>query len=205
MIRRDNRNPKHKYYVQLLNSREWRELRTRYMKAHPYCERCRREGIERGVVPDGYISSSFAVHHIKPVEGVPGDELTEAVKLAMRERCFDPNNVIALCAPCHKKTHDEMKSHDGQSIKSIPKEADEHAKRLAGFASKVTGVAVSEQVVARPKKGIRKTRFGWLTKEEYKKRMDQEHQGWRKNIINRFTNGLQGTDGETAVDAQPED
>lgn len=79
-------------YQRLLNSKQWRELRAWYMRLHPLCERC---------IEEGYIRSAVDCHHIIPVESAK--TLQEMERLA-----FDPNNLRALCIPCHVKTHKEM-------------------------------------------------------------------------------------------------
>ena len=61
-----NRNPKHVYYVSLLNSKEWQGingLRARTLRAHPLCQLCEKQGL---------VVSAVDVHHLKPVEGVGG-------------------------------------------------------------------------------------------------------------------------------------
>ena len=73
------RNPKHVYYVSLLNSKEWQGingLRARTLRAHPLCQLCEKQGL---------VVSAVDVHHLKPVEGVggryqEGDILPDSVK-----------------------------------------------------------------------------------------------------------------------------
>jgi len=90
-------------YQRLLNSKEWKTLRAWYLNLHPCCERCREEGIAAGILPDGYVRSAIDVHHIVPVESAKSEE-------EMKLLCFNPNNLKALCIPCHVKTHKEMRS-----------------------------------------------------------------------------------------------
>ena len=203
--RGENRNPKHIYYVSLLNTQDWQGvngLRARTLRKHPLCQMCEKDGI---------IRSSVDVHHLKPVEGVgryyqPGEELPEEVKAAMRERCFDEKNVIALCVPCHIEIHRQMKSHVGQQAKTMPKVVTEGAVATANFMSRVTGRDVRPEDVAPVKKGIRKTRFGWVTREEFKEKIEQQHKDWKSNLLNRFTNNEhRDTQDTPGVDAQPED
>ena len=201
--RGENRNPKHVYYVSLLNTKEWRKLCTEYKRNHINCERCRREGIEAGVLPNGYVRSAFACHHIKPVEGVGryykvGEELPDWVKEEMRRRCFDPNNLIALCQECHIKTHREMRSHQGQQVKTMPKVENDQTRSLQDWVSEVSG----GKCEARPlvKKGIRRTKYGWLTDEEFKQRQAEELEQWKKKV-----HGLSNTQDTPSVDAGTED
>ena len=87
-------------YQRLLNDRRWRELRIAYLREHPLCERCIREGKAAGV-PEGYITPAIDVHHRVPVE--TAKTLQEMERLA-----YDWNNLEALCIPCHSRTHREM-------------------------------------------------------------------------------------------------
>lgn len=81
-----------KLYVQIMNSREWRELRNRKMEANPLCERCQEQG---------YVRSARCVHHIVPVESGRTDD--ECRALAYRW-----TNLQSLCYECHKEIHHRM-------------------------------------------------------------------------------------------------
>ena len=182
--------------MSLLNTKEWHELRERKGDECDWaCERCRREGIEAGVLPDGYVTPAKTVHHIEPVEGVP-DEPEETLLERMKERCFDYNNLILLCPECHHRTHEEMKSHWRQVVKTMPKDEVESEQReqMKAFAERLGGKYEPT------KRGIRKTRFGWVTKEELKFKNSEQFKKWK----NKF-NGLTGTQGTPAVDAPAED
>ena len=195
--RGENRNPKHIYYVSLLNTQDWQGvngLRARTLRKHPLCQMCEKDGI---------IRSSVDVHHLKPVEGVgryyqPGEELPEDVKAAMRERCFDEKNVIALCVPCHIEIHRQMNSHEGQMVKTMPKVENDQTRSLQDWVSEVSG----GKCEARPlvKKGIRRTKYGWVTPEELKQKQKEELEQWKKKV-----HGLTNTQDTPSVDAQPED
>ena len=195
------RNPKHRYYVSLLNSQEWQGingLRARTLRAHPLCQLCEKEGI---------VASAVDVHHLKPVEGAggrykEGDVLSESVKEAMRQRCFDPDNVIALCIPCHIRIHKEMRSHQGQmrDLPNMPhEEQQQEPTALGSFAQRMTGETY--QPKPKPKKGIRRTPLGWMTPEEFKEKQKQNLDKWKENLTNGFTN-IEGT---ATVDAATED
>ena len=97
-------------YQRLLNDRRWRELRIAYLRQHPLCERCIREGKAAGV-PEGYITPAIDVHHRVPVE--TAKTLQEMERLA-----YDWNNLEALCIPCHSRTHREM----GKGTKALAKQ-----------------------------------------------------------------------------------
>lgn len=198
-----NRNPKHIYYVSLLNSKDWQGingLRARTLREHPLCQLCEKEGI---------VSSAVDVHHLKPVEDVgprlrEGDTVPDWVKEAMRERCFDPNNVIALCIPHHIQIHKDMKSHQGQMamLPNLPHEQPEikeDTSALGNFAKRMTGQTVMER--PKPKKGIRRTPLGWMTQEEFRQKVKDNQDKWANNIRYGFTD----TQGTASVDAAAED
>lgn len=88
-------------------------IRADYLRQHPLCERCRREGIAAGVLPDGYVTSAVDVHHKTPVER--GRTPQEMEWLAYN---LGGNNLEALCIPCHIKTHQEMHSFDKENVQA---------------------------------------------------------------------------------------
>ena len=99
-----------KRYQRLLNSPRWAEVkRIVWQRAGGLCERCRREGLEVGVWPDGYITPGVDCHHKIPVESAK----TEA---EMARLAYDVNNIELLCVPCHIKTHQEMRSHTKEKV-----------------------------------------------------------------------------------------
>lgn len=102
-----------KRYQKLLNAKRWKEVKAFvWQRANGMCERCRREGIEAGILPDGYITPGVDCHHKIPVESANPDIPGEMERLA-----YDVNNIELLCIPCHIKTHQEMHSHDADTIK----------------------------------------------------------------------------------------
>lgn len=80
------------HYTQWMNSREWRNLRTVTLRAHPLCAACSRRGI---------VTSATEVHHIRPVESGRDIETRRAL-------AFDPANVEPLCHACHIEAHKAM-------------------------------------------------------------------------------------------------
>ncbi len=63
--------------------RAWKRIRDRYIKAHPLCEECKR---------NGKLTPSEEVHHIIPLsEGGTNKE----------------QNLMALCKSCHSRIHAE--------------------------------------------------------------------------------------------------
>lgn len=59
----------------------WQRIRTRYIKAHPLCEKCAAGG--------RYVKAAL-VHHVKPL----ADGGTH-----------DDGNLMSLCVSCHEKMH----------------------------------------------------------------------------------------------------
>lgn len=79
-------------YIRLINSSRWRNLRYAILDRNPFCHDCETEGISR---------SASEVHHILPVEAARS-------RSAMERRCYDPDNLVALCHECHKRRHREL-------------------------------------------------------------------------------------------------
>ena len=101
-----------KRYQHLLNSRRWAEVkRIVWKRAGGLCERCRREGIAAGVLPDGYITPGVDCHHKIPVESANPDIPGEMERLA-----YNVDNVELLCVACHIRTHQEMRSHTKEKV-----------------------------------------------------------------------------------------
>ena len=101
-----------KRYQKLLNSKRWADVkRIVWQRAGGLCERCRREGIAAGVLPDGYITPGVDCHHKIPVESANPDIPGEMERLA-----YNPDNVELLCVPCHIRTHQEMRSHSKEKV-----------------------------------------------------------------------------------------
>lgn len=101
-----------KRYQKLLNSRRWAEVkRIVWKRAGGLCERCRREGIAAGILPDGYITPGVDCHHKIPVESANPDIPGEMERLA-----YNVDNVELLCVACHIRTHKEMRSHSKEKV-----------------------------------------------------------------------------------------
>ena len=119
-------------YQRLLNSKQWKELRRWYMQQHPLCERCIEEGEAAGI-PGGYITSSVDCHHIIPEESARTEQ-------EMERLAYDPNNLKALCIPCHVKTHKEMGKNTKKQVMERKQIAFERWKqRMTGTQAKPTG------------------------------------------------------------------
>lgn len=57
--------------------RQWKKIRDRYIKLHPMCEQCKR---------DGKLTEAQEVHHIVPLS---------------KGGTHDEENLMALCTNCH--------------------------------------------------------------------------------------------------------
>ncbi len=70
--------------------RTWKRIRDRYIKAHPLCEECKK---------NGKITAAEEVHHIIPLSkgGTSADD-----------------NLMSLCTPCHS----EITARDGDRWKA---------------------------------------------------------------------------------------
>ena len=107
-----------KRYQKLLNDKRWKTLRIAYLREHPLCERCQREGKAAGI-PDGYVRSAVDVHHKTPVESAKTEREMELL-------AYSWGNLEALCIPCHIKTHKEMGKNTKANMKA---RADERFQR----------------------------------------------------------------------------
>ena len=84
------RNPRQAKDKQTIyNSREWRELRTRKLRANPLCELCQQKGI---------VTAAHQVHHIHPIED-------STSKAEMRKWAFMWENLQSVCDQCHNDIH----------------------------------------------------------------------------------------------------
>ena len=94
-------------YQKLLNSKRWKELRAwKLRQTEGYCEICYREGWR------GIDALAVDIHHIRPVEGAHTVEGPDG----MRARCYDPNNLMALCVRHHIEIHQQAKSHTKEKV-----------------------------------------------------------------------------------------
>lgn len=110
-----------KLYIRLMNSREWKELRTQVIREHPICQLCEAQG---------RVTASRCVHHIQPVES--GRTEAECTEL-----CFRRSNCQALCYQCHADIHKAERSHSRDKIRERTDQrlaawADGLARRMAG-------------------------------------------------------------------------
>lgn len=78
---------------QYYNTSQWHNLRDRYIKNHPFCERCAEKGI---------IKLAQQVHH--KIEFLTG--LTDEDKWRL---LLDEDNLQSLCTNCHNEIHNERR------------------------------------------------------------------------------------------------
>ena len=102
---------RHPYYIKLINSRKWVNLRLWKLSEAKYlCERC---------AAAGRTTPATEVHHITPVESGISD-------IQMKALCYNFDNLQALCHRCHKEAHKELQSYKKESIKERNKERTDH-------------------------------------------------------------------------------
>jgi len=94
-----SRNP---IYIKLINSKRWKELRIKKLKANPVCQECESKGVT---------TLATEVHHVRPVESVPNDD-------AMKRLMFSYSNLMSLCHACHSEIHRAAFSHSKASIQA---------------------------------------------------------------------------------------
>lgn len=69
-------------WAKLYSTKEWRTLRSSYIKEHQECELCGAKATE--------------VHHVIPFGKAETEEEARAL-------CFDADNLQAVCKPCHDR------------------------------------------------------------------------------------------------------
>lgn len=85
-------------YHRLLNTARWRRLRAAQLDLCPLCADCRTEGV---------LTPVTEVHHVVPVE-------TARSSAEMARLCYEPLNLVSLCAACHYRRHKELRSHSAE-------------------------------------------------------------------------------------------
>lgn len=89
-------------HMKMLNDKRWRETkRIVWERAGGLCEWCKR---------DGYIRAGVDCHHLIPFESAK----TQA---EMERLCYDANNCVLLCVPCHVMVHREIGSKTKAKVK----------------------------------------------------------------------------------------
>ena len=94
MKRKDSR------YYRMIQSWQWRELRSIYLTEHPLCEICKAQGL--------YVSAT-EIHHKTPCE-------TALTDIEMQRLMFSLDNLQSLCHACHQAEHRRLNSHSRVEI-----------------------------------------------------------------------------------------
>ena len=108
MKRKDSR------YYRMIQSWQWRELRSIYLTEHPLCEICKSHGL--------YVSAT-EIHHKTPCE-------TALTDIEMQRLMFSLDNLQSLCHACHQAEHRRLNSHSRVEIQR------RNAARTERFATK---------------------------------------------------------------------
>ena len=126
-MRKSRYRPEH---MRMLNDKRWKETkRIVWQRAQGLCEWCKR---------DGYIVPGVDCHHIVPFESAK----TQA---EMERLCYDHNNCVLLCIPCHVRVHKELGSKKKEAVKARRNEAFERWKsRLTGHGRDNQGQEVTD-------------------------------------------------------------
>lgn len=96
----ERRKERRKYY----NNTYYQRIREYYMRCHPWCERCLKEG--------KYSPASDCHHVVSPFQW----ELSDERKYAL---LTDANNFIALCRECHNAIHQAQENNKKQKHKQL--------------------------------------------------------------------------------------
>ena len=100
-------------HMRMLNDKRWLQTkRVVWQRAQGLCEWCKR---------DGYIVAGVDCHHLVPFESAK----TQA---EMERLCYDPNNCVLLCIPCHVRVHKELGSKTKAKVKERRAQAFERWK-----------------------------------------------------------------------------
>ena len=90
-------------YRKIITSYRWQMLRASYLREHPVCELCDKEG---------RTSLAVDVHHRVPIESAR--TYPDMCALA-----YDRDNLQALCKPCHEAEHVRLGSNALKGRKSV--------------------------------------------------------------------------------------
>ncbi len=85
------------------NTKQWHNLRNRYIKEHPFCELCEQRGIVR---------LAEEVHHKEEfLKGITDEEKWQLL--------LDEDNLMSLCSDCHHEIHNDNRK-DKKNSKEYP-------------------------------------------------------------------------------------
>ena len=103
----------------MLNDKRWAATKAIVdARAKGLCEWCIRDGKEYGrktgnerLARRGWLREGKDHHHLIPFESAK--TIDEAERL-----CYDPNNCVLLCVPCHQRAHKELGSKKKEAVKA---------------------------------------------------------------------------------------
>jgi len=132
-------------HMRMLNDKRWMEVkRVVWQRADGLCEWCKRDGQEYGrkigdeeLARIGWIRAGVDCHHIIPFESAK----TQA---EMERLCYDPNNCVLLCIPCHQRVHRELGSKTKAKVKERRQQGFERWKSRLQGQSKDDDVSASD-------------------------------------------------------------
>ena len=108
-----------KYYDEMIQSKEWRELRVRVLREH--------NGLCAWCLKKGYVVSAEVVHHLVEVE-------TGRTQEEQRRLMFARSNVVGICRRCHSDHHNQQGYHS--TAKVLQRQAERKATWLDDMAKR---------------------------------------------------------------------
>lgn len=85
-----NNNTSAIYY----QSKQWKNLRSWYIRRHPLCECCLSKGI---------VKSAIDIHHVHPF-------MSATTEVGKWNLLLNEDNLMALCKDCHIEAHRHLKN-----------------------------------------------------------------------------------------------
>ena len=118
----------------MLNSKRWAETKAIVKaRAKGLCEWCIRDGKEYGrktgnaaLARTGGLKPGIDCHHLVPFESAK-------TTAEMERLCYDPNNCVLLCVPCHQRAHKELMSKTKEKVK------ERREQRFSRWLDKIQG------------------------------------------------------------------
>ena len=131
--------------MRMLNDKRWAQVKAIVdRRARGLCEWCIRDGKEYGrktgnerLARTGWIRQGVDHHHLIPFESAK----TQA---EMERLCYDPNNCVLLCIPCHVRVHQELGSKTKAKVKERRAQAFERWKDAIKRGQSDAGISSAE-------------------------------------------------------------
>ena len=95
------------------SSTAWKKARAQHREKYPVCQRC----VYLGIVDKDSVKR-LSVHHIRGLE-------TAKDEVELWELLLDPDNLLTLCAPCHKR-------YDMMELNGQREEAEDEGMEVRG-------------------------------------------------------------------------